>query len=49
MSKEKQTPEQVQSEVQEQPKLKSGAFGRFVRRFFLVLFTLVLLLVAGRP
>ena len=47
MSKEKQTPEQVQSEVQEQPKLKSGAFGRFVRRFFLVLFTLVLLLVAG--
>ena len=51
MKKENKTPEQVapaaETAVQEQPKLKSGAFGRFVRRFFLVLFTLIILIATG--
>ena len=56
MSNEKQTPEILTPEAgtapeqpvkEQQPKQKSGAFGRFLRRSFLVFFTLVLLLVAG--
>ena len=47
MSKKNQTPE-VQAEAPAKKKKKgSGWFGRFVRRFFLLLFTIVLLLVGA--
>lgn len=57
MSKLKQTPDYIAPEAQEQAlpekkakkkqKQRSGALGRIIRRFFLVLFTLILLLVGG--
>ena len=57
MSKLKQTPDYIAPENQEQAlpekkankkeKQRSGALGRIIRRFFLVLFTLILLLVGG--